>query len=60
MEEIEKLKAGHYKIIETELLTDPKRGVATITTYWSDGTTTKREVPKYPMIFPIIIDWFGL
>lgn len=40
------------KILETEILIDPYRGIYLKTTYYSDGTQTEEKIPKGKIIIP--------
>ena len=49
---------GLQIVMETEVMwCNPKRGTITQTTYWSDNTTTEREVYMYsPILLPLLFD----
>ncbi len=47
--------AKRYPMYETEILTDPAKGVYTVTTYFSDGSIDERQVPKGQLVNPEIV-----
>lgn len=41
-----------YPVLEMEMLTDVARGIYTVTTWYNDGSTETRKVPKGPILIP--------
>jgi len=44
-----------YKVWEGSMLTNPSKGVVTVTTWWSDGSVTTHETFKYPISYTIVM-----
>lgn len=42
-----------YLIAKGEMLTDARKGIYTVTYFWSDKTITTEKVCKGPIIIPI-------
>lgn len=45
---------GVFPVYYTKYLSDVMRGIYTKTTYWSDGSETKEEIPEGPIFIPPI------
>jgi hypothetical protein len=44
-----------YPLYQTEMLTNPRLGIYTITIYYNDGTVETHEVHKGPILIPMVI-----
>ena len=46
-----------YIYLQTEFLSNPIKGLVTVTSYWTCGKITEEIIPKYPPIFVLPLDY---
>ena len=53
-------KDEKFPVFETEVLIKPRMGIVLRKTYWSDGSTTEIEVPKYGILIQTPITYLDI